>query len=134
MREMAAQEVRRGLLGLNKLPNSLRNCVNKELLASSTFNSNMASLGGMGNGGSNGMGNGGSNMSNMLSLGMGLNASTSNRGQGGSPSGLNTVAMAAAAAAASGNPLSTASILSSSANSQQQQFLAQLSCKKISNK
>ena len=37
MRELAAQEVRRGLL--NKIPNSLRNCVNKELLAvsSSTF-------------------------------------------------------------------------------------------------
>jgi hypothetical protein len=30
MREMAAQEVRRGLL--NKLPGSLRNCVNKELI------------------------------------------------------------------------------------------------------
>ena len=30
MREMAAQEVRRGLL--NKMPNSLRNCINKHTL------------------------------------------------------------------------------------------------------
>jgi C-terminal binding protein len=43
MRELAAQEVRRGLL--NKMPNSLRNCVNKEFLT----NSNSTSINGRNN-------------------------------------------------------------------------------------
>ena len=43
MRELAAQEVRRGLL--NKMPNSLRNCVNKEFLT----NSNLSSINGRNN-------------------------------------------------------------------------------------
>ncbi len=38
MREMAAQEVRRGLL--NIMPNSLRNCINKHMLVSSSSSSN----------------------------------------------------------------------------------------------
>jgi C-terminal binding protein len=41
MREMAAQEVRRGLL--SKTPNSLRNCVNKHLLKSSSSSSTSSS-------------------------------------------------------------------------------------------
>ena len=47
MREMAAQEVRRGLL--NKMPNSLRNCVNKDLLSKSS-SSNGSFSNGLGNG------------------------------------------------------------------------------------
>lgn len=42
MREMAAQEVRRGLL--SKTPNSLRNCVNKHLLKSSSASSTPSTL------------------------------------------------------------------------------------------
>jgi len=42
MREMAAQEVRRGLL--SKAPNSLRNCVNKHLLKSSSSSSTPSTL------------------------------------------------------------------------------------------
>lgn len=42
LRELAAQEVRRGLIGIAKLPDSLKNCVNRELLAA---NSAMAGMG-----------------------------------------------------------------------------------------
>ena len=38
MREMAAHEVRRGLI--NKSPSTLRNCVNKDLLLNSNGNGN----------------------------------------------------------------------------------------------
>ena len=111
MREMAAQEVRRGLL--NKMPNSLRNCVNKHLLPSAglpqlngaLINSNCVT---------NALNNNNNN-SNPLNIAQ-FNQASSRLGAG-SPS--NT------------NPLSTASLLSSTSasNQQQQQLLAHLSCK-----
>lgn len=106
MREMAAQEVRRGLL--NKMPNSLRNCINKHTLgipsnAASNFSSNL----------NNSSANNPS-LSNSLNIpGFSLKQNTSDSRSNPSP-------LSTASAPGSTN-------LSSSATSQQQQLLAHLS-------
>jgi C-terminal binding protein len=133
MREMAAQEVRRGLL--NKMPNSLRNCVNKELLAlsSSSSNNNMNNMNNSSSHSSHSISNLTNGRSNELtnSMNNGLIRNSSPNSSANS-----TAAAAAATAAVSLNPLSTASILStsspnssspSSVQQQQQQLLAHLS-------
>jgi C-terminal binding protein len=135
MREMAAHEVRRGLL--NKMPASLRNCVNKDLLISSNNNGSLSN----GNNSNNTNNNGSMNSNGNNNFNVNVNSNhNNNRGVIGgissppsnpTPSAaspmLNPAMMAAAAAAAS-NPLSAASLLQSSSNPNAQ-LLAQLSCK-----
>jgi C-terminal binding protein len=133
MREMAAQEVRRGLL--NKLPGSLRNCVNKDLLLnnsnSQSVNSNNTQI-------SNGLSNGNSNNSSNRQINSTINNSRLNGGAG-SPSNItnsnNNASMISPLASLASNPLAAASLLSgaaaNSANNPNAQLLAQLSCKNL---
>lgn len=103
MREMAAQEVRRGLL--NKMPNSLRNCINKHMLINipnSTGNMNLSSN----------MNNNGNNVSNSNKVNM---SNVSNNDSRSAQSPLSTVAN------------NTGTPNNANANSQQQQLLAHLS-------
>lgn len=134
MREMAAHEVRRGLL--NKMPASLRNCVNKDLLiSSSSSNNNINNNLPITNGNNSNNNNGNMNSNGNNNFSVNVNSNNSNRGGGiggaGSPPSNSTPtgtsmlnpAMMAAAAAAAANPLSAASLNPNA------QLLAQLSCK-----
>ena len=122
MREMAAQEVRRGLL--NKSPLSLRNCVNKELLLNSNANSTGNNPNGNNSLNSNNVNNN-NGLSNSNNSSSNSNASSNNIRSGSSPANLLGASM--------GNPLTAASILSASSNlnssNSNAQLLAQLSCK-----
>ena len=97
MREMAAQEVRRGLL--NKMPNSLRNCINKHTLPSATATASQ---------------NAGSSLSAAASMPIPDRVLTSNKSSYDSRSNPSPA-------------LSTSS--ANAIGSQQQQLLAHLSCK-----
>ena len=120
MREMAAQEVRRGLQ--SKHPFTLRNCVNRELLGNISAASILSSSQTNANG-----------SSNMLSNVNSLNAINNRNLTSGSPAAvaINQITPPSQPSAG-GNPLSTASLLSNTASSNSNpnaQLLAHLSCK-----
>jgi len=122
MREMAAQEVRRGLI--NKSPLTLRNCVNKDLLLNLNGNSTLINSNGVNS--SNNNNNNNSNNNNVNNNGNNTNGlSNSNNRSGSSPANL--------IGASLGNPLAAASLLTASSNlnssNPSAQLLAQLNCK-----
>ena len=134
MREMAAQEVRRGLL--NKMPISLRNCVNKELLmaAQSNGSSSGQSMSNSTNGGNLMLSNS-ANPSLLNNNGLSNNANNNNNSNntsssGGSNRSGNSPANLMAAASVAGNPMSFLSASSNlNASNPSAQLLAQLTCK-----
>jgi len=109
MREMAAQEVRRGLL--NKMPNSLRNCVNKQYLSSLSTSTTVTN---QQNGGST---NGNNTLNTTINLN-GLNSVVPNRGA----SPMTTNNLNSMSSILGNQPTSASPNLS-----QQQQLLAHLS-------
>ena len=121
MREMAAYEVRRGLI--NKSPSTLRNCVNKDLLLNSNGNSTPINSNGINSSNNNNSNNNGNNNTNSNGNSNGL--SNSNNRSGSSPANL--------IGASLGNPLTAASLLTASSNlnssNPSAQLLAQLNCK-----
>ena len=134
MREMAAQEVRRGLL--NKMPMSLRNCVNKDLLTNSHQINNTNSNGGSISN-SNGINSILSTNNNNLNLNNINNNSNSlnNNGMSNSNNNRSGNSPANLIAASVGNPMSAASLLSATSNlnssNPNAQLLAQLNCKHL---
>ena len=124
MREMAAHEVRRGLI--NKSPSTLRNCVNKDLLLNSNGNSTPINSNGINSSNNNNStNNGNNNNNNTNSNGNSNGLSNSNNRSGSSPANL--------IGASLGNPLTAASLLTASSNlnssNPSAQLLAQLNCK-----
>ena len=120
MRELAAQEVRRGLL--NKIPNSLRNCVNKELLAAATASS-LSNGSNNNNNNNNGQSNNNSGLSNSNSN---MNLNSINLPSTSPPN------LAAGLSGLAGNPLVNPLLANSALATNPQQLLAQLSRKFLS--
>ena len=125
MREMAAQEVRRGLI--NKSPLTLRNCVNKDLLSSSNGNSTQTNSNGINSSNSNNNSNSSNNVNGNNTNGLSNNNNNNNNRSGSSPANLIGATLS--------NPLAAASLLTASSNlnssNPSAQLLAQLNCKFI---
>jgi hypothetical protein len=121
MREMAAHEVRRGLI--NKSPLTLRNCVNKDLLLNSNGNSTQTNSNGTNSSNSNNNTTSSNNLNGNNTNGL-SNSNNSNR-SGSSPANLIGATLS--------NPLTAASLLTASSNlnssNPSAQLLAQLNCK-----